>query len=684
MSVDPVMNASVQDASKGAGDASSPTFELNEGATNEGFVGDMSLVELAQALDQHKLWVESGGAAGRKADLTGADLAGADLTGANLQDASLHRANLRGADLSLANLRGASLVQADMQETNLLGTELRGANLMGASLLGASGLWYGRLGGANLFGAVLPDSAFELDGTRAVAQATKTAHWYYLALLSANLLLCCMVAATSDLHLLLNSPALPIPALGDALPMTGFYLSAPILLFVFYLRVHFLLLGLWENVASLPSVFPDGQTLESSGPWYLMALARGHFRWLRGSRSPFAAVETLVAMLLAYWVGPLTLVFFWARYLTRQDSRGTFLHAALVVAAVAVAAALPSVVARVLRPWRVKQGPSRDAGRIFGVALGAAVIAGCILGLLSLGILRGAPQDTSRSPAIAPSDPRRWAAQTLWLAGYNPYADLTDVALTARPANANLGDEELARVPGASLSQISSRYARGYRAYLVNAKLWRANLEGAYFSEADLRGANLREATLRYAALDRVRADHAVFVGADAGKANLTEASLRGGDLSYVVFEDALLVAVHFEGARLYGANLRRARLNRAIFERADLREAVLENADLTRANLHEADLSSAKLSGANLAGAQLHGAILLEANLKNAGLGGAVFTGAVLGGAAFDGADISGADLRGALGLTAEQVCSSSKRRGALLDAGLVPEVEHLCGAGR
>src|SRR6266702_60551 len=107
------------------------------------------LLELASILDQHRIWVETGGEGGTKADLCGVNLENADLTGVNLQGAFLQRANLRGADLSMANLRHASLVQADLCNANLLGTELRGANLMGATLYGAEGLWLGRLGGAN-------------------------------------------------------------------------------------------------------------------------------------------------------------------------------------------------------------------------------------------------------------------------------------------------------------------------------------------------------------------------------------------------------------------------------------------------------------------------------------------------------------------------------------------------------
>src|SRR3981081_71915 len=83
----------------------------------------ISVLDLAEILDQHKIWVESGGESGAKADLSGVNLAKADLTGVNLQGAHLHRTNLVGADLSMAKLRGASLVRADMRNANLLGTE---------------------------------------------------------------------------------------------------------------------------------------------------------------------------------------------------------------------------------------------------------------------------------------------------------------------------------------------------------------------------------------------------------------------------------------------------------------------------------------------------------------------------------------------------------------------------------
>src|SRR5581483_12022554 len=102
----------------------------------------------------------------------------------SLQGAILNKAKLRGADLSMANLRGASLVQADLRDANLLGTELRGANLMGASLYGAEGLWVGRLGGTNLFDAMLPETVSSFDGAGAVAEVTRSARWFYLLMLA--------------------------------------------------------------------------------------------------------------------------------------------------------------------------------------------------------------------------------------------------------------------------------------------------------------------------------------------------------------------------------------------------------------------------------------------------------------------------------------------------------------------
>src|SRR5271168_1593080 len=643
--------------------------------------GKISLLDLAEILDQHKLWVESGGESGIKADLCSVNLANADLTGVNLQGAFLHKANLSGADLSMANLRGASLVQADLRNTNLLGAELRGANLMGAMLYGAEGLWVGRLGGTNLFDALLPESLAAFDGSKAIDQATKIARWFYFSILAISLVCCVMIALTTDVRLVLDAPAIPISRFANVLPMTGFYLGGPILLFFLYLRFHFLLLRLWGSMAALPAVFTDGQTLEKDGPWYLMGLVRRHFRWMRDTRSPMTVLETVLSTILAYWVVPATLFVFWLRYLVRQDFRGTLLHAFLLTLSVAAATCVPTIVARVLQPGDLLRQKSKNLLRLSFVTARAALLTGLALLIFSLGVNRGLPSDSNIATQHSQTSILRWAAEALQSIGYRPYAELTEAMLSGPPPHGNWSEEALAAVPGAKLNEMNLRFARGYKSYLVNAKLWRANLEGAYLSEADMRGANLREAVLHDAILDRVQASKTVMVSADASRANFTGADLRGSDMSFATLENALLSNARLDDASLYAVNLRNAQMLRTNLTRADMRDTKMEHAILSFANLEQTDLSSAKLLEANMTGAQFKGTILMDADLRNADLRGAFFNGAIFRGTEITGANIAGADLRGALGLTAEQVCSTHGWQGAQLDADVLAQTRSLCG---
>ena len=643
----------------------------------------ISLLDLAEVLDQHKIWAESGGESGAKADLSGVNLANADLTGVNLQGAQLNKANLRGADLSLANLRGASLVQADLRDTNLLGTELRGANLMGATLYGAEGLWVGRLGGTNLFDAMLPEAVASFDGAKAIAQATLFARWIYFLILSTCAACLLLIAFTSDTRLVLNASAIPIARLSNILPMSGFYLGAPIFILLMYLRFHFLLLRLWGNMAALPAVFIDGDSPEKDGPWFLMGLVRRHFRWQRDYRSPISMLETAMAMLLGYWVAPVTLCFFWARYLARQDLRGTVLHVLLIALSVAAASCLPTIVSRVLRPGDLQRTKSKHMFPVVLSTLRVTLMTGTALFLLSFGVIRGMPAEQSIAPEMSSSDIRRWASQALQFLGYRPYADVTEALFSSFPLHGDWSEEGIKTIHGARLNQVNLRYARAYHTYLVNARLWRANLEGAYLSEADLRGANLREARLHNAVLDRVQASRAVFVSADARAINLSGADLRGADLSYGILEGATLSNAKLSGASMYAIDLRDAQLLRADLSRADVRDAKLEKATLALANLQDTDFSGAKLIGTNFTGAQFRGAIFLDATLKNADLRGASLSEAIVRDADFEGANLDGADFRGAVGLTVQQVCAA-RWRGALLDPDVQAAAQARCGAGQ
>jgi uncharacterized protein YjbI with pentapeptide repeats len=639
------------------------------------------LLELAVVLDQHRLWVESAGKNGARGDFSGAALACADLTGVTLQGALIQKANLRGADLSMANLRGANLVEADLRETNLLGTEFSGANLMGANLYGAQGLWAGRLGGTNLFDATLPEAVSASDGGKAISQSTQAVRRFYLFVMSICLVACALIALTTDVRLLLDESATVTARIPNFLPLQGFYLGAPLLLTVLYLRMQFLFLRLWGSVGALPAVFPDGQTPEKDGPWYVMGPIRSHLRWTRDPRSPLAIVESVMGKLLAYWAVPATLFFFWLRYLVMQDYRGTLLQVFLFTLVGAIACGLPQIVARMLRPgdWADESTPKfvRDVAR----ALRAPVTAGIALFVLSIGVIHGLPYDPRVRPDVAASSPRRWAATGFHWLGYRPFADISEESVSTLPAAENPGQTSESEATGPRLNEINLRYARGYHAAFANARMWRANLEGASLSDADFRGVNLREGVLRMARLDRLQATKANLVSADAEGATFAGADFRNADLSYANLEGAILTTVDLTRATVYAANMQHANLLRAVLSNADLRDVKLEGSVLSLARLEQTDLSAAKLAGANLTGVDAKGTIFLEADLSKADLRGGTFTGAVLRQTKLEGARLEGADFRGALGLEGWQVCSATGWRGAQFDPDVKAAAEQACG---
>lgn len=89
---------------------------------------------LKEVLAAHRLWIDTEGREGKRAELRNAllqeaDLHDANLQGADLEGARLSVADLMGTNLRRANLKGADLWMADMKNSNLQGAELQGANL---------------------------------------------------------------------------------------------------------------------------------------------------------------------------------------------------------------------------------------------------------------------------------------------------------------------------------------------------------------------------------------------------------------------------------------------------------------------------------------------------------------------------------------------------------------------------
>ena len=636
-------------------------------------------------LANHKEWIDSHGLSGRRADLAGADLEAADLISVNLRLADLHDANLRAADLLLADLRDACLVRADLEDACLVGANLEAANLEGACLETAMGLVPRQIAGANLRDALLPPQLMEFEAVTAFSQSARRARMYFNVVTGASILSWLMIWRTKDIQLVTDSSIFSFlhSHAAAALPTAELYLIFPVTLLTLYVLLHFQLLRMWDSVQELPAVFPDGRTLGDDQPGVITGLLRAHFRWMNPEPSASNMTERTLWQLAAYWVAPLTLLLFWGRYLTRQEIHGTLLQALLTAIATGIAFYATTRVGRPQEKWAVEW---RQAQRVVEKVkainpMKLAGVLGFILILLSAGTIAGVPHERSRAPQYSAASIRRWAPTVFWSLGFDPYADLTEAAISRWPSGSNIADDQIGSLDGARLNNFKMRYAQAYSAFLAGAHLWHADLQGAFLSQADLRGADLGESNLRYALMDQARLYHANLDRSHLDGADLRRADLHEANLSYCSLTNAVLADARLDGANLYTSNLNFATLTRANIQRADLRNSYLASAHMDHADLRGAYLWSSKLEGADLGSAQLENAIFIDADLQGANLGGAQFSGTVLNGANLRGTSLEGADLRGASGLTANQVCSAKSRRGALLGDDLEMQVEAQCG---
>lgn len=643
--------------------------------------------QFEEKLAEHHEWVESRGSSGKRGDFSGADLAGTELIGVNFRFADMHNANLKDADLLLADLRDACLVRTNLDEACLVGANLEAANLEGATLDTAMGLVPRQVAGANLRDASLPPQMTDFPALAEFTRASLLVY-RYLAASAATMAVCwLMLWRTKDIQLVTDSAVfgfLHSRAAATAFPTAQIFLLAPLVLFALYAIFHFHLQSLCDATLELPSVFPDGRVLATNERPITLGLLRAHFRWIHPDGSSTLLGEKAMSIILAYWIVPATLLLFWARYLTVHDIRGTVLHVLLTATAAGLALHATTKLGRPNEDWMTGKrqwlADFVQALRKINILKAGAWTIGVLL-LLSTGVFLGAPHDRSRAPQYSEASVRRWAPQLLWAFGYDPYANLTEAQVSMRPANWNGSEDQLGWVSGPRLNGVSLRYAQAYRAFFVNAHLLDANLQGAFLSEADFRGADLGESNLRFAILDSTRLNSTNLNRAKLDGAEMSRTDLRGANLSYASLDHATLTDARLDGASLYDSQMMSATLTRANFERADVRGSVLNAAQLDHADLKHALLWSTKLPGANMEGSQLQEAILIGADLRGADLRGAQFQETVLSEADMSGTNLDGADLRGAGGLTLNQVCSSKSRRGALLDATLETQVDAKCG---
>lgn len=429
-------------------------------------------------------------------------------------------------DLADANLSGRDFADVDLIGADFKNADLRRANLSRAKLAGAT------FAGADLTGAQLPEPiAKSLDDLGAVREISSNAQRLFIAMLGACLYSWLTIATTTDVNLVTNRATSSLPVIQTTIPIVGFFYVAPLLLICVYFYFHFYLQKLWDELGSLPAIFPDGRPLYSkTDPWLLGDLVRLHNGNLRG-RTPFLTnLQIWISVFLAWWIVPLTLILFWARYLVRHERIGTIFHS--LACGVVIAAAI--FLYRLAR--NTLQGAERKPflwlsvfrQRAWVAPLATGVVAAAVLLAIAFGAIRGL-----RSGSL---EDNYWPTQTglcSWIPNamtflrFMPFADLRAAELSTRSSATDKSGKD---VKGVELSATDLRFADMRVAFLADSLLTDADLE-----QADLWGADL---------------DHAGIVGADLRGASLADADLQGAYLVGADLTNTDIKYAHLEGAQ--------------------------------------------------------------------------------------------------------------------------------------
>jgi uncharacterized protein YjbI with pentapeptide repeats len=310
---------------------------------------------------------------------------------------------------------------------------------------------------------------------------------------------------------------------------------APVVLLCVYFYFHFYLQKLWEELSSLPAIFPDGRPLHAKiDPWLLNDLVRSHLFRLNINRPFLSYLQLWFSVLLAWWMVPITIVSFWARYVRTREMDITNFYTALIAIAVVAAFSLYRLAIATLRgferkPFKWKTFLSER--RIYQMA----VLAGAVLvlvGLLSRATFRG--------------DPWSGVPKAMQIFGISPFVNLRGAELSQRKSVSSNGSTapNLNSVIGAEIGGIDLRYASARGVFLAGATLRRADFRGADLEGADLRGAILINAFLR---------------GANMRNADLCAADLSGGPKG-LDWEGADTADLDLEGADLTYADFRKSK----------------------------------------------------------------------------------------------------------------------------
>ena len=372
---------------------------------------EMTQETLARILESHRAWLDTGGKEGILADLSSHDLRRLDFENADLRMAIFRNADLSGADLHNLDLTGADLSHAQLSESNLRGavlrkTDLTGANLQNARMYDADlygsklhevdltkvqGLVQCQLSGTDLSNAQLPADAGKFASLEHVTDISVQARSLLWVTVGACFLAAVTMFVTTDGAIVAQSGSTLLPVVVNInVPIHAFFWLIPLILLSLYLYLHFQLQYLWDGLASLPSVFPDGISLEEKAyPLFLVGLVRQYVPILERNRPPLSWLRVAASIASAWGLVPFTIFLCWLRYLRVHEIWGTAWHIGLLTLATWFGMATYCLTAETLKGEKHPQ-PGADLGghrqgyqfvarnRIVIVSVAAVILSLCL------------------------------------------------------------------------------------------------------------------------------------------------------------------------------------------------------------------------------------------------------------------------------------------------------------------
>jgi uncharacterized protein YjbI with pentapeptide repeats len=148
---------------------------------------------------------------------------------------------------------------------------------------------------------------------------------------------------------------------------------------------------------------------------------------------------------------------------------------------------------------------------------------------------------------------------------------------------------------------------------------------------------------------------------------NLVNCHLARTNLSHVNLKSSNMNSANLSNSSLIETNLENTRLNQTNFENSNLNQAILKASYASGANFKDTFLIKANFENAFLIKTNFTNAYLMEANLCNS----------YLMGADFENASLYKADLRGAKGLTIDQLAKAKTLYLAKFDDELLEQVK-------